>query len=67
MSVEMVPVGPLDLVILSPGLLHRIRTGPEATGLSVWCAPMRVSPLRFLTDQAGTFTVRHFSGAALVT
>lgn len=66
MSVEMVPVGPHDLVILSPGLLHRIRTGPEATGITTWCAPSRVSPLRFLTGQSGTFTVRHFSGATLV-
>ena len=41
-------------------------TGPEAAGVSVWCAPSRVSPLRFLAGQGGTFTVRHFSGAALV-
>lgn len=66
LSVDMIPVGPHDLVILSPGLLHRVRAGGEATGLQVWCAPARVSPLRFLTGQAGTFTVRHFSGAALV-
>ena len=65
LSVEHVDVGPLDLVLVGPGTLHRLRAPEGATAVSALCAPSRLSPLRFVSGEAGTFTVRHHSGAIL--
>ena len=66
-SVRTVEVGPLDLLILGPGTVHRLRTPQEHTGaLQVWCLPSRISPSRILEcPEAGTFVVPHRSGAML--
>lgn len=65
LSVEHVDVGPLDLVLVGPGALHRLRTPEGTTAVTAFCAPSRLSPLRFVSGEAGTFTVRHHSGAIL--
>jgi len=65
LSVEHVDVGPLDLVLVGPGTLHRVRAPSGSTAVTAFCAPSRLSPLRFLSGEAGTFTVRHHSGALL--
>jgi hypothetical protein len=65
LSVEHVEVGPLDLVLIGPGTLHRLRTPEGTTGVTACCAPSRLSPVRFIAGEAGNFTVRHHSGAIL--
>ncbi len=65
LSVEHVEIGPLDLVLVGPGTLHRLRAPEGTTGVTALCAPSRISPLRFISGEAGTFTVRHHSGAVL--
>lgn len=65
MAVDTVELGPRDIAIIGAGTLYRIRTPETSAGLSVWCAPMRVTPDAFVTGTVGTFTVRHHSGARL--
>lgn len=65
MAVDTVELGPRDIAIIAAGTLHRIRTTETSAGLSVWCAPMRVTPDAFVSGTAGSFTVRHHSGARL--
>ena len=66
-SVRTVEVGALDLLILGPGTVHRLRAPEEDTAaLQVWCVPSRISPTRVLErPDGGTFVVRHRSGAML--
>lgn len=65
LSVQHVEIGPLDLMLVGPGTLHRIRAPEDTTAVTACCAPSRLSPLRFISGEAGTFTVRHHSGAIL--
>jgi hypothetical protein len=65
LSVDHVEVGPHDLMLIGPGTLYRIRTPKGTTAVTAYCAPARLSPLRWLSSEAGTFTVRHHSGALL--
>jgi hypothetical protein len=51
--------------VIGPGTLHRLRTAEGSTALRAWCAPQRVTPLRFIAGHGGTFAVRHHSGATL--
>ena len=63
LSVAQVEIGPQDVALIGPGTLYRLRTPDGATGLTTWCAPARVSPVAILAAGAGTFSVRHGSGA----
>lgn len=65
LSVEHVDIGPLDLVLVGPGTLYRLRAPGGTAAVTAFCAPSRLSPLRFGQEEAGTFTVRHHSGAIL--
>jgi hypothetical protein len=66
-SVGTIELGPRDVVLLGPGMLHRLR--PPATGtlaVRVWCLPARISPTRMLgPDHDGGVQVTHDSGAML--
>lgn len=65
LSVEHVEIGPLDLVLVGPGTLYRLRAPEGTAAVTACCAPSRLSPSRFIAGEAGTFTVRHHSGAIL--
>ncbi len=65
LSVEHVEIGPLDLVLVGPGTMHRLRAPEGTAAITASCAPSRLSPSRFISGEAGTFTVRHHSGAVL--
>ena len=65
LSVEHVEVGPLDLVLVGAGTMHRLRAPEGTAALTASCAPSRLGPSRFIAGEGGTFTVRHHSGALL--
>jgi hypothetical protein len=65
LSIEQVELAPADLAIVGPGTLHRLRLEGEATALRAWVLPRRVTPARFLAGRAGTFSLRHPTGAML--
>ncbi|HZF75572.1 MAG TPA: hypothetical protein VE033_07045 [Acetobacteraceae bacterium] len=65
LSVEQSEIGSGDIAILGAGTLHRIRAAEGTTGLRAWVLPRRVTPTRFLTGEAGTFSLRHATGAML--
>lgn len=65
LSVEHVEIGPLDLVLVGPGTMHRLRAPEGAAAITACCAPSRLGPSRFIAGEGGTFTVRHHSGALL--
>ena len=65
LSVEHVEIGTLDLLLVGPGTLHRLRTPEGTTAITAYCAPSRLTPVRFISGEGGNFTVRHHSGAML--
>ncbi|HEV7264996.1 MAG TPA: hypothetical protein VGN83_08780 [Falsiroseomonas sp.] len=65
LSIEQVELSPADIAIVGPGTLHRLRVEGEATALRAWVLPRRVTPARFLGGTAGTFSLRHPTGAML--
>jgi hypothetical protein len=65
LSVEVLEIGPLDLVVVGPGLIHRIRQQQRIPLIRALCAPKRLTPLRFLAGEDGWVEVRHASGAAI--
>lgn len=65
LSLEAVELAPGDVAIVGPGTLHRLRTEDEALALRAWVLPRRVTPARFLAGRAGTFSLRHPTGAML--
>jgi hypothetical protein len=65
LSIEQVELSPTDLAIVGPGTLHRLRAEGAGTGLRAWVLPRRVTPARFLAGTAGTFSLRHPTGAML--
>jgi len=66
-SVETLEIRPQDVVLLGPGMLHRLRpTPPGVTALLAWCLPARISPSRLFTaDAGGGAMLRHRSGAVV--
>jgi len=66
-SVETVAIGPRDIALLGPGMLHRLRTPPAGVvALRAWCLPARISPTRMLLpDHDGGVQVVHETGAML--
>lgn len=66
-SVETIDVGPLDIALLGPGLLHRLRKPePGTVALRAWCLPARISPTRLLMPgHDGGIMIAHESGAML--
>ncbi|SDB74758.1 hypothetical protein [Belnapia rosea] len=66
LSVEQVEVGPMDLLMVSPGTLYRLRTPEGSAAVTTLCCPARVSPINFVAGRGGTLALRHFSGAMLM-
>ncbi|WP_426955049.1 hypothetical protein [Muricoccus radiodurans] len=71
-SIETAEVGPLDLAVLGPGVLHRVRApvrapaGRGQAALLAWCAPARITPTRLLEPEGSeALVLRHRSGALL--
>ncbi|WP_270934833.1 hypothetical protein [Falsiroseomonas oryzae] len=65
LSLDHVELSPTDVAIVGPGTLHRLRAEGGATALRAWVLPRRVTPSRFLVGNAGTFALRHPTGAML--
>ncbi|MBL6082703.1 hypothetical protein JMJ56_32615 [Belnapia sp. T18] len=66
LSVETVEVGPMDLLMVGPGTLYRLRAPEGSTAVTTLCAPARVSPVNFVAGRGGALALRHFSGAMLM-
>ena len=66
-SVETVEIGPRDIALLGPGVLHRLRPPPAGVlALRAWCLPARISPTRMLMPgHDGGVQVAHDSGSML--
>ena len=66
-SVETVEIGPRDIALLGPGVLHRLRPPPAGVlALRAWCLPARISPTRMLMPgHDGGVQLAHESGAML--
>lgn len=64
-SLDTVALGETDLAVIAPGTLYRLRVPEGMTALVALATPNRQTPLRFLTGEAGDFTLRHHSGAVL--
>jgi len=65
LSIQSVEVGRFDVVVVGPGLVHRIVTEGAATALRAVCTPRRVTPARFLTGDGAWSEVGHVSGARI--
>ena len=66
LSVETVEVGPMDLLMVGPGTLYRVRAPEGSTAVTTLCAPARVSPVHLVAGRGGALALRHFSGAMLM-
>lgn len=65
LSIAEVEVSNLDLVLVSPGLVHRVVGGTDAPVLRGFLAPRRVTPTRFLAGHAAWTEAAHVSGARI--
>ncbi|MGG5890618.1 hypothetical protein ACLF3G_26245 [Falsiroseomonas sp. HC035] len=65
-SIQTIPLSPSDVLLIGAGTIYRVRSAThEARAMLMWVAPARQTPVRFLLGQGGTFTTKHFTGAAL--
>lgn len=65
LSVAEVEITNLDLVLVSPGLVHRVAGGQDAPVLRGFLAPRRVTPTRFLSGLGAWSEATHVSGARI--
>ncbi|MBE7211783.1 MAG: hypothetical protein INR65_12255 [Gluconacetobacter diazotrophicus] len=65
LSIETVELGPLDLAIVGPGLMHRVVADADAPAFRAVVAPRRVTPARFLSGEQSWVEVNHVSGARI--
>jgi len=65
LSIGEVEFNNLDLVIVGPGLVHRIIASDEVPVLRALVAPRRVTPLKFLSGAHSWIEAAHVSGAKL--
>jgi hypothetical protein len=63
LSLAEVEFSNLDLVLVSPGLVHRVVGSEDAPVLRGLAAPRRVTPTRFLSGLNGWTEATHVSGA----
>ncbi len=64
-SIEVIDLEPLDMVLVGPGLVHRVAAGDEAPVLSILTTPRRVTPTRFLAGVTSWREGTHVSGARI--
>jgi hypothetical protein len=55
----------LDMVVVGPGLVHRVTGSPTTPVLRALVTPRRITPLRFLTGQDSWVEAGHVSGARI--
>jgi hypothetical protein len=65
LSVESLEVDAMDMVVVGPGMIHRVVAPQGAPGLRAFCAPRRVTPTRFLTGEEAWVEAGHVSGARI--
>ncbi|MCQ8239527.1 hypothetical protein [Rhizosaccharibacter radicis] len=65
LSIDSVELDHLDIAIVGPGLLHRVAASAEGPALRAVAAPRRLTPLRFLSGDAGWTEAGHVSGARI--
>ena len=65
LSITEVEFSHLDLVVVGPGLVHRVPGVVGAPLLRAFAAPRRVTPSRFLSGEASWTEATHVSGARL--
>lgn len=54
-----------DMIVVGPGLMHRIPNTSIAKVVRVLCAPRRITPNRFLTNGGSWTEASHHSGARI--
>jgi hypothetical protein len=65
LSIETIDLDALDVVIVGPGLVHRVSAGSDTPVLRAIVAPRRVTPTKFLRGRGGWTEVGHVSGARI--
>lgn len=65
LSIGEASFGHLDIVVVSPGLVHRVGASAQTPVLGALAAPRRVTPLRFLTGRDAWTEASHVSGARI--
>jgi hypothetical protein len=63
LSIGEVEFSNLDLVIVGPGLVHRVVASEDAPVLRALAVPRRVTPLKYLSGQTAWIEATHVSGA----
>jgi hypothetical protein len=62
-SIEVVDLELLDMVMVGPGLVHRLVASEEVPVARILVAPRRVTPKRFLVGPGSWLESSHASGA----
>ena len=65
LSIGEAEFGNLDIVVVSPGLVHRVSGSSRAPVLAAFATPRRITPLRFLSGSDSWVEVNHVSGARI--
>jgi hypothetical protein len=65
LSIGEAEFGNLDIVVVSPGLVHRVVGSSRAPVLSALATPRRITPLRFLSGHDAWVEASHVSGARI--
>jgi hypothetical protein len=65
LSIGETEFGNLDIVVVSPGLVHRVSGSSRAPVLSALATPRRITPLRFLSGRDSWVEASHVSGARI--
>jgi hypothetical protein len=62
-SIEVVDLEPLDMVMVGPGLVHRVTAGETTAAIRALVAPRRITPKRYLAGASAWLEGNHVSGA----
>jgi hypothetical protein len=65
LSIGEAEFGNLDIVVVSPGLVHRVIGSSRAPVLSALATPRRITPLRFVSGGDAWVEASHVSGARI--
>ena len=65
LSIGEAEFGNLDIVVVSPGLVHRVNGSSRLPILSALATPRRITPLRFLSGLDSWVEASHVSGARI--
>ena len=65
LSIGEAEFGNLDIVVVSPGLVHRVSGSSRLPVLRALATPRRITPLRFLSGREGWVEASHVSGGRI--